>query len=337
MNNVAGFQLWLAQKGRKVNTVRTTSYNITRVLRQCELNKESISSYLFQLQKEGKRNAYLNHFVTALHLYGEYANIPFLKEFKQFPDQPFLKATMSDEEIEAFLACRCPQAEYLRGTNTYSPSWVRWHRMTVFWSICAYTGMRTGEVAHLTITDVDWGRNVFILEDTKTNTPRVVPIPPNIKETLIAYMKDTSHFLFPSIQGGNHNNTGKVIDSVDWGYDFHKRRKMLGIQRKNLSPYSLRHSLITRLLEEDVNIFKVQKIVGHKRIDTTARYTHLSTKDMQEAIKKHPLIRRATEPKDILQALVLAIEGFQLDKDDRFHVSINKTESSVEIAVKIKQ
>lgn len=333
MEELAGFQSWLAGKGRKIGTVRTTSYNLKRVLRQSKLTSDGVASFLFQLQKEGKRNAYINHFVTALHLYGQYKSIPFLQEIKQLPSQPFLKATMSDEEIERFLAVECPQAKYLRGTKTLSPSWARWHRMTVFWSICAFTGMRTGEVAHLTVDDVDWGRNVFILEDTKTNEPRVVPIPPNIESLLREYMKSCTFYLFPSLRGGDHNGTGKVIDSVDWSYDFHKRRKMLGIQRKNLSPYSLRHSLITRLLEEDVNIFKVQKIVGHKRLETTAMYTHLSTKDIQEAIKKHPIIRRSTDPKNIIKSIVEAVNSFQLHKDKRFLYHLTETEESIEVKV----
>lgn len=334
MDNLVGFELWLAQKGRKVGTVRTTSYNVKRVLRSCTLSEDSIASYLFSLQQKGLRHAYLNNLIDGLRMYGQYQGIEYLVNFPYFKDQTFVKATLSDEEIERFLGIPCPQAMYLRGTKTLSPSWVRWNKMTVFWSICAYSGMRMGEVASLTIDSVDWGRNVFILEDTKTNTPRNVPIAPNIKGLLEEYTKNVDKYLFPSARGGTHK--GVCMDSVDWGYDFHLRMNKLGIRRKNLSPYSLRHSLITRLLEEDVNIFKVQKIVGHRRLDTTAQYTHMTTKDIQEAIKKHPLVRRATTPQDILKALSETIKGFQLEKDPRFTFDIHETENSLEVTVKLR-
>lgn len=123
---------------------------------------------------------------------------------------------------------------------------------------------------------------------------------------------------------------------MNWHYNFHTRLKRLGIKRKNLTPYSLRHSLITRLLEEDVNLFKVQKLVGHHQIETTAHYTHLTTKDLQETIKKHPLIRKSTSPLEILKALINSIRSFQLEEDQRFSFVLEETEKTINLKVKIK-
>ncbi len=320
--DLAGFQLWLAQKGRKVGTVRGISYNLKRVLRSgTKLTAKGVASYLFLMKEQGKTGAYLNNILTAIHLYAQYKHLPALLKIHRFKIDPYVQATMSDDEITQFLDLPCPTCrlfthghELQRQTNPK-----RWEKMHMFWSIAAYTGMRTGEVAHLKVEDVDWGRNVFILTDTKTNTPRFVPIAPNIEKELHEYIAElTTDYLFPSPRGGNHNGTGQVIDNVDWHYDFHRRLKRLGIKRKNLTPYSLRPSFITRLLEEDVNIFKVQKLVGHKRLETTAHYTHLTTKDIQEAIKKHPIIRRATDPKSIIHSLEETIHSYALDQDSRF-------------------
>lgn len=245
---------------------------------------------------------------------------------------------MSDEEIEAFLGLPCPfqRAIHRTGKVFFRPTDTkRWERMTLFWKICAYTGMRPGEVAHLEIESVDFGRGVFVLTDTKT-VPRLVPIPPNIKESIDWYCKSLlGKFLFPSARGGNHNGTGPVVDSVDWHYDFHRRIDRLGIKRTNLTPYSLRHSLITRLLEEDVNLFKVQKIVGHRRIETTAQYTHLTTKDIQEAIRKHPLIRKATDPRSILRALLDTCNSL-FEKDERFEKRVEDLGDEIIIRIKVK-
>jgi len=190
---------------------------------------------------------------------------------------------MSDAEIEAFLSLP-PPTNGERVKNNYAV----W---TLFFKILAYSGMRPGEVAHLAIDRVDFGRQVFVLEDTKTNTPRYVPIAPALLSDLTDHIKTlTGDKLFPSTRGGKFRQNG-VVNDVDWGYNFHSRIKRLGIKRKNLRPYSLRPSFITRMLDEDVNIFKVQKIVGHRQISTTAHYTHLTTKDITRAINKDPLSR----------------------------------------------
>ena len=46
--------------------------------------------------------------------------------------------------------------------------------------------------------------------------------------------------------------------------------------KKKITPHSLRHSYATHLIEAGVDLLEVQKILGHRSILTTAKYTHLS-------------------------------------------------------------
>jgi len=328
------FQFFLAQKNEKKGTIFLHLRNIKAIFKKVKkFTKEEIDLFLASLKQEGKKNSYLNNFISTIRLWSQFQNLDKeLQHYKFLPDEPTIKATMSDEEIEAFLNLPPPTTTHKAPngnkiiTRPINPK--IYHRWTIFFSIMAYTGMRPGEVANLTINDIDWGRNVFVLRDTKTNEPRLVPIPPNIYTQLKDYLANlkTNH-LFPSRRG--------VVNDVDWHYNFHSRIKRLGIKREGLSPYSLRHSFITRLLEEDVNLFKVQKIVGHRQIETTAHYTHLTTKDLQQTIQKHPLVRRSTSPQAILKALKELIQSFCLENDKRFSFVLVEKEKSLKLEVKI--
>lgn len=337
MKDLSGFRFWLVERGRKPGTVRIAVSSLDRVQRSgYELNIDGASSYLFFLQEKGKKGSYLNILINSLRLYGQYTHDEQLSHLKWRKEVPYIKSTLSDEEIESFLSLPPPSITAWHAQSkkmvTYTTKKELYHTWTVFFSIMAYSGMRPGEIAHLTIDTVDFGRNLFILEDTKTNEPRFVPISANILTLLhdhIATVK--GKYLFPA----RRKNGDPVVCNTDWFMQFRNRINRLGIKRKNLTPYSLRHSFITRLLEEDVNIFKVQKIVGHKQITTTAGYTHLTQKDMQEAIKKHPLIRRSTDPKSILKAVSDTIKGFQLEKDPRFRYEIIETEDSFEVRIRL--
>ena len=53
--------------------------------------------------------------------------------------------------------------------------------------------------------------------------------------------------------------------------------------KKKITPHSLRHSYATHLIEAGVDILEVQKILGHRSILTTARYTHLTSNTKHNA------------------------------------------------------
>jgi len=303
--DIEQFRLFLLteQKGKKrLRGKRTVDLHLSllrRISRDSKsLSPDDISTFLLSLFEQGRKGTYLNDFVDTLHIYGRFLKTNLYETLKYFPEEDYEKATMSDEEIEKFLALPCtvltrrdtrtPAAPLI----TYAIGKERYLKMQMFWKCLAYSGARPGEIAALKITDVDFGRQVFCV-DGKTGK-RLVPIAQHLIPELTAYIErlDTE-YLFPSTSGrNNYRHHTPTISDVDWGYDFHSRLKKLGIKRTNLTPYSLRHSFITRMLDEDVNLYSVQNVVGHKQgSPVTSQYYHLSTKRLIKTINSDPLGR----------------------------------------------
>jgi integrase/recombinase XerD len=58
---------------------------------------------------------------------------------------------------------------------------------------------------------------------------------------------------------------------------------------KRVTPHILRHSLATHLLAKKADIRYIQKLLGHRKLDTTQRYTHVETSDLATVLNRyHP-------------------------------------------------
>lgn len=332
------YKLFLYRKGCKDSTIKRRVANLRIILRQTELNFQDIDTFLLKMLQSGRKAKYVNSLVDTIRTYAEFTNNDSLRHLKDFKEDPTVRSTMSDEEIDQFLSLPCPVRHV---TSKYGKKFTRkigekrYYSQSIFFTICSYTGCRPGEVAKLTTDDILWGEGCIRVLNDKTGKNRLIPIAPNIKEQLKAYLNSLraipNAHLFPA------NNKTKIIDSVTWGDAFHKRLKRLGIIRKGLTPYSLRHSFIRSLLNEDVDIFKVQRIVGHSRIETTAIYRNLVYKDLESAIKKLPLVKKNADPHVVLEHIKETIRLLNLQEDNRFKYEFNESRESMTLCVRVKE
>jgi integrase len=128
------------------------------------------------------------------------------------------------------------------------------------------TGMRWGEFAGLEAGQVEdrWIR----LWQTKTDTPRSIPIAPELARNLRALA-----------------GSGGIPR-----YDTFRRRLKASLksagQSGEFSVHSLRHTTASRLVQRGVNLKVVQQYLGHKTINTTMRYAHIADENLVEAMEK---------------------------------------------------
>lgn len=325
-----GFFLYLSRRGLKQSSIVSYEKILKLLVRECDpLSVTALDQLMAKLRSQGRKATYLNRLIDVVRVWGTYTGESELQKYPYFKEEEYIKAVMSDAEIEAFLSLPKPP-------NTNQENWDTW---TLFFSIMAFTGCRCGEAAKLTPNDVDFGQGVFIFRDTKTHETRFVPIPVNIRQQLEQHVqthcKTAKDYLFPSKRGGNKDGLGKHIDSVDWHYNFHSRIKRLGIKRENLTPYSLRHSFITAILP-DSNLFDVKRLVGHKNSKTTEHYYHYNFDSLRKAQNNHKIIRRQTEPQEVLRSLAHTIKQFALEKDTRLSYTLLEDNECMILEVRIK-
>ena len=227
MEKLEQFELFLIRRGKSAGTVGKHKASLKTIWSHVgSFEPDKIESFILLFLKKGRSKEYLNILIQGARAWGEFINDERYKQIKYFtvnPEQSH-KATLSDKEIEAFIAL--PPIENTNPTRASNKE--LYHSFTLYFKVLAYTGMRPGEVAQLRTEAVDFGRNVFDLAKTKTNRPRLVPIPPIVLGDLQEYIKTINRdILFV-------NEKGEQVKKVNWRHQFENRLGRLGIKRKNL-------------------------------------------------------------------------------------------------------
>jgi len=156
----------------------------------------------------------------------------------------------------------------------------------VFFSTVYCCGLRLQEALNLEVSDIDSARMMVYVHRGKGAKDRYVPLPRQALDLLRRYWK-THHnpkLLFPALgrghTGGPTATTAMNRSSVQGALG--RAAKKAGIT-KGLSVHTLRHAYATHLLEEGLNIRVIQRYMGHKSLETTMRYLHLTRKGQEDA------------------------------------------------------
>jgi len=143
------------------------------------------------------------------------------------------------------------------------------HRVLL--SLIYSAGLRAGEASRLKLADIDSGRMMIHIRQSKFNKDRYVPLSPLILQGLRKYYYACQpvEYLF----NGNSAGSPLSIKGMQWALREAVKRCKL---QKGISLHTLRHSYATHLLEEGMDIVSIKELLGHERIQTTMVYLHVA-------------------------------------------------------------
>jgi len=150
-------------------------------------------------------------------------------------------------------------------------------RDRVFLQVAYGCGLRLSELLHLQVSAIDSGRMVIHVRHGKGAKDRLVPLSRRLLEELRAYWRQyrPRTWLFPGHQPGQPISAGNMQRR------FSRLVTRVGLS-KHCSIHTLRHSYATHLLEAGVDLVTLKMLLGHKSLETTTRYLHVSTQRLRQ-------------------------------------------------------
>ena len=146
-------------------------------------------------------------------------------------------------------------------------------------SVAYGAGLRAMEVVALKITDIDSQRMLIRVEMGKGRKDRFAMLSPQLLELLRDWYRIARPrlFLFPG-RDKIGPMTPRQLNRI-----CHMAAELAGLPAW-VAPHTLRHSFATHLLEQHIDIRVIQVLLGHAKLDTTARYTQVATNIIREVM-----------------------------------------------------
>ena len=139
-------------------------------------------------------------------------------------------------------------------------------------TLLLFTGARFSEVARLTWSDINFNTNLIYFASSKDGNARYIKMSNRVLEVVNSlYKNKINNLVIPTINGNKYEKMPKEwqieVDKLIPGND--------DANKDRLTTHSLRHTHASWLAQSGVDILHIKEQLGHKKIETTMRYSHL--------------------------------------------------------------
>lgn len=232
----------------------------------CQISPKLLAEYKAKRRAEGAAPATLNKELgTVRHAF----NIA-LREWEWCTTNPMHRVSMETVHNARDRWLTSEEEGRLLGV---SPSWLQ-----ELITVALHTGMRRGEILALKWQDVDLARGVLVVMKSKNHERRTIPLNGRVFELLVG--KHGGKIKSQDLVFSTSCNT--VRDERNLTRAFYVALEKAEIE--NLTFHDLRHTFATRMVQKGVDIYKVQRLLGHKSPVMTQRYAHHSPESLRDGV-----------------------------------------------------
>lgn len=251
--------------------------------------KNTIDLYITELHRHYKPKTVKRKIASlkAFFHYMEYTELldqnPFDKLDVHFREAKLLPKTIPFHSIQKFLSALYGQKK--QAASAYQLRCCL--RDIAVIELLFATGMRISELCSLKPSDIDLENNTVLIYG-KGSKERILQIGnPEVISALLLYQnsfkEDISACGFFFVNKQKHKLSDQSVRFM-----INRYADLAGIEQ-HITPHMFRHSFATLLLEQDVDIRYIQKMLGHSSISTTEIYTHVSNAKQKDIlVNKHP-------------------------------------------------
>ena len=282
------------RKRLNFKTLKSYRIDLNQYLVFCDnsldfLSKNTLDLYITELHKRYKPKSVKRKIASlkAFFHYLEYTEFleqnPFDKLDVHFREAKLLPKTIPFYSIQKFLSVLYEQKNL--AVSAYQLRCCLRDIATI--ELLFATGMRISELCSLHPSDIDLENNTVLIYG-KGAKERILQIGnPEVIVALKAYQdsfkEDISNCGYSFVNKQKHKLSDQSVRFM-----INRYANLAGIEQ-HITPHMFRHSFATLLLEQDVDIRYIQKMLGHSSISTTEIYTHVSSAKQKDIlVNKHP-------------------------------------------------
>jgi len=246
--------------------------------------QDDLKAAVLKMREKGLRATGCNSAIRAINAYVHWVNAgPDVKcgpackhpRIAQLKEPQNVLPTFTDKQIRSLVEWK-PKGKLER----------RLHLILLF---LFDTGARIGEVLKLRVTDINLD-DLLVTLDGKGSKQRVVPISFELRKAIHRYVYDFDR------------KPESLLFATSAETALHRRNVLRYVKRLCLSMgftapgrtlHATRHTFATGYLRKGGNVFCLQKVMGHSDLETTKRYAHMTTADLQAVHERLTLLSRS--------------------------------------------
>jgi integrase len=242
-----------------------------------EMTPSMISEFKLKRRRDGVKSGTINRDLSILK---NCFNIA-MKQWEWVDSNPVTRIVMEKEPPGRVRFLTDEEFERLHNA---CPEWLK-----PVVSTARHTGMRKENILSLKWNQVDLFRRIITLEQTKNNERLCIPINDTLMEVFkklakVRHIKSQYVFSHPNAQNKNAKGTFSGKRYYEVKTSFKEALKKAGIE--NFRFHDLRHCFASDLVQRGVDLYLVQKLLGHRSQAMAQRYAHLAPENLRNAVLK---------------------------------------------------